>query len=138
MSDGDTLTARCGEPGAFREVKVRLAEIDAPEKRQPFGQRSKASLAAQCFGAWATIQPQTVDRYGRTVGRVECRAGDASSRQVEAGMAWFFTRYGTDPRIKVLEDAARASRVGLWADPAAVAPWEWRATRRAASPRRDS
>ncbi len=39
ISDGDTLTARCGAPGAYQQVKVRLSGIDAPERRQPYGER---------------------------------------------------------------------------------------------------
>lgn len=133
ISDGDTIKARCGDPGSYRQEVVRLAEIDAPEKRQPFGQRSRASLAALCFGAWATITPQTKDRYGRTVARLECRGQDASSEQVRRGMAWVFTRYSSDASLPPLEAAARAGRVGLWVDPAPVAPWNWRAQRRVGS-----
>lgn len=129
ISDGDTLKARCGEVGSYRQEVVRLAEIDAPEKKQAFGQRSKASLAALCFGAWATIHPEKTDRYGRIVARVECRGQDASSEQVRRGMAWTFTRYNTDPAIPALEAKARGSRAGLWADPAPVAPWDWRSRR---------
>lgn len=126
ITDGDTLKARCGDPGAYEQVTIRLAEIDAPESRQPFGQQSRQHLATLCFQTDATIRPVTTDRYGRTVARVECRGLDASAEQVRAGMAWAFTRYLTDPEIKRLEDAARAAGVGLWQDGAALAPWEWR------------
>lgn len=126
IADGDTLRARCDGEGRLQEVKVRLAEIDAPEKGQAFGQRSKASLAALCFGAWATVRPEKMDRYGRTVARVGCRGQDASSEQIRRGMAWVFTRYSTDPAISALEAEAKRNRAGLWADSAAVPPWEWR------------
>lgn len=130
ISDGDTLKVRCGELGAFQQVSVRLAEVDAPEKAQPFGQRSRASLAALCFGAVATVKPEKQDRYGRTVARVECRGKDASSEQVKAGMAWFYVRYGIDARVQALEALARGSRAGLWADASPVPPWDWRAAKR--------
>lgn len=126
IADGDTLTARCGEPGAYEQVKVRLAEIDAPEKAQPFGNRSRQHLAELCFQVEATIRPASRDRYGRTIARVECRGQDANLAQVRAGMAWAYTKYLTDPEVKVQEVAARAAGVGLWADQAPVAPWEWR------------
>ncbi len=135
VSDGDTLKARCGDPGAYEQVTIRLAEIDAPEKGQAFGQRSKLSLAALCFAQWATIEKLSTDlkasrdRYGRTVARVQCRGRDASSEQVRQGMAWFFPRYGKDASIRALEEDAKASRAGLWADPGPVAPWEWRSVR---------
>lgn len=127
ISDGDTLKARCGEPGAYQQVTVRLGEIDAPEKRQPFGQRSRAHLASLCFGAMATIKPQKKDRYGRTVARVECGGRDASAEQVRAGFAWFYEAYAKDERILELERRARDARAGLWADSTPVPPWKWRA-----------
>lgn len=130
IADGDTLTARCGEPGEYLQVKVRLAEIDAPEKKQPFGQRAKESLSDLCFQAMATIKPQTIDRYGRTVARVECRGKDASLEQVRAGMAWAYTKYLTDQAVLDVELAARRDRVGLWQDAEPVEPWEFRAGKR--------
>ena len=126
IADGDTLTARCGAPGEYQQVKVRLAEIDAPEKAQPFGNRSRQHLAALCFQQQATIRPATADRYGRTVARVECRGQDANLEQVRAGMAWAYTKYLTDPEIARAQDAAQASRTGLWRDPDPIPPWDWR------------
>jgi endonuclease YncB( thermonuclease family) len=127
ITDGDTLKARCGDPGHYNQVDVRLAEIDAPEKGQAFGQASKRALSDLCFRETATIRPTTRDRYGRTVARVECRGKDASAEQVRTGMAWAFTKYLTDPEIKRIEEGARAARVGLWSGREPMAPWEWRA-----------
>lgn len=129
IADGDTLTARCGTEGQYQQVKIRLAEIDAPEKKQAFGQRSKEHLSDLCFQQMATITPQTKDRYGRTVARVKCQGADASAELVRSGMAWAYTKYLTDPQIKRLEVQARAERVGLWADQQPVAPWEFRASK---------
>ncbi|WP_137921666.1 thermonuclease family protein [Hydrogenophaga sp. 2FB] len=129
IADGDTLTARCGDPGAYEQVKVRLAEIDAPEKAQPFGNRSRQNLAELCFQQVATIRPTTRDRYGRTVARVECKGQDANLQQVRAGMAWAYTKYLTDPAVAREQDGARAARVGLWGDKAPLPPWDWRQLR---------
>lgn len=126
VADGDTLTVRCGEPGAYEQVKIRLAEIDAPEKKQAFGQRSKQHLSDLCFQQQATITPRTKDRYGRTVARVQCQGEDANAAMVKAGMAWAYTKYLTDPAIKRLELDARAARVGLWVDADPTPPWEFR------------
>jgi endonuclease YncB( thermonuclease family) len=126
ITDGDTIKARCGEAGSYELVAVRLAEIDAPERRQAFGNRSKQALADLCFNQWATIAPTARDRYGRTVARVQCQGEDSSAEQVRSGMAWAFTRYLTDPEIARLEEAARKARVGLWHDASPVAPWKWR------------
>jgi len=123
ISDGDTLKVRCPDQP---QIAVRLAEIDAPEKAQPFGQRSKALLSALCFRKQAEVRPSTRDRYGRIVARVTCAGTDANAAMVRAGMAWAYARYLTDPTIQAMEIAARRERLGLWADAHPVPPWEWR------------
>jgi endonuclease YncB( thermonuclease family) len=133
ISDGDTLTARCGQPSAYEQVKVRLAEIDAPEKAQPFGNRSRQSLADLCHQQQAEIHVVKRDRYGRSVARVSCQGQDASAHQVSTGMAWAFTKYLTDPRIAEQEGKARVLRAGLWRDEEQVPPWEWRSGVRASN-----
>jgi endonuclease YncB( thermonuclease family) len=130
ITDGDTITARCGEPGAYQQIQVRLAEIDAPERKQPFGTVSRQHLAALCFQEQATIKPEKNDRYGRTVGRVSCQGKDASVEQVRAGMAWAYTRYLIDPVIRDLEASAKSQGVGLWSAPEPIPPWEWRKSSR--------
>jgi endonuclease YncB( thermonuclease family) len=129
IADGDSLTARCETPTGGENVKVRLAQIDAPERGQAFGTRSKQSLAALCLEQQAIVAPLTRDRYGWTVALVECRGQDASTEQVKAGMAWAYTRYLKDESLKGLESEAKAARRGLWADEAPIAPWEWRKQR---------
>jgi endonuclease YncB( thermonuclease family) len=122
ISDGDTITVSDG----LRQTKVRLAEIDAPEKRQAFGGRSKQSLASLCFQKEALIESQGKDRYGRVIGRVHCAGIDANAEQVRQGMAWVYDRYVTDRSLYPLQETARTARRGLWADPSPVPPWEWR------------
>ncbi len=129
ITDGDTLTVRCPTAGPeqpARTLTIRLAEIDAPEKRQAYGTQSKDHLAQLCVGKQARIDPKTRDRYGRTVARVSCDGIDASVEQVRSGMAWRFVRYSNDPLFVGLEADARAAHIGLWSDPRAVAPWDWR------------
>lgn len=130
VADGDTLTVL---DSGQRQHRVRLAEIDAPEKRQAFGERSKQSLSALCFGQQAVIEDQGRDRYGRVIGRVGCAGIDANAEQVRRGMAWVFDRYAADRSLYALQDEARKARRGLWRDSAPVPPWEYRratATRR--------
>lgn len=129
ITDGDTLTARCGEPGTYEQVKVRLAEIDAPEKVQPFGERSRQHLAQLCHQQQARIQTVGTDRYKRALARVECQGKDANGEQVRSGMAWVYDKYVTDRSLYGLQDAARAGGAGLWTDSAPVPPWEWRRAR---------
>ena len=127
VHDGDTLTVLVGK----QQIKVRLAEIDAPELRQPFGNRSKQSLADLCFQQSAKVEQIARDRYGRSVGTVKCRDTDAGAHQVALGMAWVYDRYSKpNSPLYPLQDAAKAARRGLWAVDEPVPPWEWRRARR--------
>lgn len=112
ITDGDTLTARCDD----QTVKVRLAEIDASEKRQAFGNRSKQHLSEICFKKFAEVLPQTTDRYGRTVARVTCNGIDANVEQVRAGMAWVYDKYVIDRELYSVQEEANVARRGLWTD----------------------
>ena len=134
IADGDTLTTRCETPTRMKNVKVRLAEIDAPEKGQAFGNRSKQHLSDLCFRKPAKVRPQTKDRYGRTVARVTCSGVDSNAEQVRAGMAWVFDKYVIGRALYAVQDEARTARRGLWADAMPVAPWEWRQSKAAARP----
>lgn len=124
--DGDTLDAKCGQPGAYKQIRVRITEIDAPEKAQPFGERSKQSLSSLCYQAQAVISSTSKDRYGRTLARVECNGKDVALHQAQNGMAWWYTQYGKDPAVHAAEQQARAAQIGLWADASPTAPWEYR------------
>lgn len=127
IGDGDTLTARCGPPGAYRQVKVRVAAIDAPEMRQAFGQRARQNLARLCFRQQARIEPLDQDAYGRTVANVRCGGTDVASAQVRAGLAWVYTPYAQQhPQLAPLQRQVRASGVGLWSQRRPVAPWTYR------------
>lgn len=128
ITDGDTIKVRCPDQP---QQTIRLASIDAPERRQPWGERSRQHLAALCFRQQAKLTPHTTDRYGRTVGAVECQGRDASSAQVQAGMAWVYRKYAPKgSALYTYEDAARAAHEGLWIDLAPLPPWEWRRERR--------
>jgi endonuclease YncB( thermonuclease family) len=109
---------------------VRLIEIDAPERKQPFGTRSRQSLSDLCGRKTATVEWTEKDRYGRVLGRVYCGGIDANAEQVRRGMAWVFDRYVKDRSLYVLQDEAKAARKGLWADKVPVPPWEWRRIKR--------
>jgi endonuclease YncB( thermonuclease family) len=126
VTDGDTIKVRCGSEGAYEQVKIRLSEIDAPEKKQPFGERSKQSLSDICFSKQATIKPLTKDRYGRTVARVICEGTDANHEQIQHNMAWVYDKYVTDKSLYTVQDSAKQAGRGLWADTAPPPPWEWR------------
>lgn len=126
ITDGDTIQVMLNG----KAEKIRLAGIDTPEKKQPFGQaatRYNRSLSAQKI---VTVRVETTDRYGRLVGEVFLPDGRSLNRElVRAGYAWWFRKYSDDQTIGELENEARQARRGLWIDPNPVAPWEWRKER---------
>ena len=122
IADGDTLTVLENN----KPLKIRLAGIDAPEKKQAWGERSRQSLADLCFGKDAQYTTQTIDRYGRTVAVVTCDGVEANRAQVERGLAWTYVRYNKDASLPAIEQKARANQTGLWADQNPVPPWEFR------------
>ena len=123
IADGDTLTVLTASK---QQHKIRLAEIDAPEKHQPFGTKSKQSLSDLCFGKEAEVSPRVKDRYQRIVARVKCAGVDVNAEQVNRGMAWVYRRYAKDHDLYVLEHGAKVEKRGLWADSSPTPPWQWR------------
>ena len=122
VTDGDTLTVLQEQ----KQIKVRLLEIDAPESKQAFGDRSKQSLSDLCFNKTARLDEKGKDRYGRTLARVYCDGVDANAEQVRRGMAWVFDHYVTDRSLYEVQDEARQAMRGLWEGTTPVSPWEWR------------
>jgi endonuclease YncB( thermonuclease family) len=123
-ADGDTLTVLDGN----EHVKVRLAEVDAPERTQPYSQVSRKNLDSLCRHRPVEIQKVDVDRYGRTVAHVRCDGVDVNWRQVEDGLAWCYTRYLEHPDACLpREKAARDAKRALWRESAARRPWDFRA-----------
>jgi len=124
VSDGDTLTARCG---AQRPIQVRVAAIDAPERKQAFGTPSRQNLTRLCLRQKATLQTVARDAYGRTVAHVQCGNGDAAAAQVRAGLAWVYTpRASRYPQLAALQRQAQVSHTGLWSQKRPRAPWDYR------------
>ena len=138
MGDGDTLTLLDSER---RQHKVRLSGIDAPERRQPYGERSKQHLAALAQDKSVMVVWSKHDRYGRIVGRVmlpQCASSecpyttDLGLEQLKAGLAWHYKHYAKDQplaervRYAWIEQQARAKREGLWKQAEPVPPWQFR------------
>lgn len=145
VADGDTITVL---DASHQQFKIRLSGIDAPEKRQAFGERAKQHLADLVFAKTVLVTWDKHDRYGRVIGRVlapecdqaSCRYSlDAGLEQIRAGVAWHYKQYQRDQalddriRYATAEDDARASHRGLWQETDAVPPWEFRHGRPLAS-----
>jgi endonuclease YncB( thermonuclease family) len=136
ISDGDTLTVRVSTTDVEDEnIKIRLAQIDAPERGQPWGTRSKQEIARMVDGKTVMILPQSTDRYGRTIAQVEIDGTDVNRQMVALGAAWAYRDYMHDASLLALENKAKTTRQGLWAMPEneRIPPWEYRAMRRAAA-----
>ena len=151
ITDGDTITARCPTDNAahpYQQVKVRLGAIDAPERKQPYGERARQALAELTFQKQARLECGKKDRYKRLVCNVWVAPAsapdgpqtiDAGLAMVSQGMAWWYRAYSREQtpeargQYEFAEQEARAKRAGLWADQEPVAPWEWRKSRRESS-----
>jgi micrococcal nuclease len=129
ISDGDTLTIL---DSSKRQIKVRLAEIDTPESKQPYGSKAKQELSALAYNKTAIVKAQSTDRYKRVVGRVYVGNVDVNAELVRRGSAWVYRKYAKDKQLYALENQARKSRVGLWKLPESekIPPWEWRKAKR--------
>ena len=119
--DGDTLLVlRGGKP-----VKVRLAEIDAPEKAQPYGAASQESLAGLVMGRQVRVASRAVDDYGRLVATVSIDEANVNHEQLRRGMAWEYSRFHSNRELMALQRDAQQARRGLWAGDA-IEPSQWR------------
>lgn len=128
ITDGDTVTVLVDR----HEVKVRVAGIDAPEKKQPYGQRSKEHLSDCSFGKSVTIEWNKTDRYARTIGKVIADGVDCGLRQVQDGMAWHYKAYAKEQSANdraaysEAESQAMTRKAGLWSDTQPNPPWKFR------------
>ncbi len=129
MYDGDTVKLR---PIALNdsqdEFKLRLTDIDAPERNQNYGLKSRRALINLCKGKniIVTARISGTDKYQRFLGRLECNGIDASYYLAEHGLAWFYAQYSNDTEIENAAKNARRLMLGLWSDEKPVAPWHWR------------
>jgi len=121
--DGDTVT--CIDENN-QQQKIRLAEIDAPEAKQDFGQASRQSLANMVFGRTIQVVDSGRDRYGRWIGRLYVDGIDVNRQQIATGMAWHYADYSKDKSLATVQAQAQAQRIGLWSQPNPMPPWDYR------------
>jgi endonuclease YncB( thermonuclease family) len=132
VADGDTLTVLDDNR---TQHKIRLQGIDAPEKAQAFGQKSKQSLNQLVHSKMVTVEFEKKDKYGRTVGKVLLNGTDVCLEQIKLGMAWHYKQYQSEQSKEdrdtyaQAELTARTQAVGLWKDKSPAPPWEFRRQR---------
>ncbi len=129
VTDGDTVTILTSEK---QQHKIRLAGIDTPERKQPFGQRAKDSLSNMIYGKAVAVEWYKTDHYGRIIGKILSGNEDVNLKQVEFGHAWWYRKYAheqsaSDQELyKRTEDGAKRAGRGLWRESNPVPPWDWR------------
>lgn len=116
--DGDTLYLMIDG----KSVRARLAQIDAPERGQAYGRRAEQALREMVWKREVTATWRENDRNGRPIVQIIEGSVDVNAAMVERGMAWVYTQYSRDPKLRALEKEARQAKRGLWADANPVAP----------------
>lgn len=148
LADGDSFQVRLADG---RKTGVRIGGIDAPERNQPWADRSRRNLRELIEGKAIWLDIGKTDRYGRIVAQVfvEARGLEAANSgaapdrlidvghaQLQAGLAWFYRRYAGEltpewrKRYDDAELSAKRERSGLWQDRAPVEPWIFRERKR--------
>ena len=129
VADGDTITVLDQQKNTY---KIRLQGIDAPEKKQAFGEKSKQSLHDLVHGKQVRIEYDKEDKYGRIVGKITLDDLDICLQQLVLGMAWHYKKYQNEQSVAdrvVYNDAelkSKSLKLGLWADETPTPPWEFR------------
>ena len=127
ITDGDTFTVINRDK---LQLKVRIIGIDAPEKKQAYGNKSRQTLSDLIFQQQIEIDVQYQEKWGRYAAKVYLADGrDVGLLMLQAGMAWHNVNYDKTPAYAAAEKAARKARKGLWADAHPVAPWDFRSRR---------
>ena len=129
VADGDTITVLDQQKNTY---KIRLQGIDAPEKKQAFGEKSKQSLHSLVHSKKVRIEYDKEDKYGRIVGKVTVGDLDICLQQLTLGLAWHYKKYQNEQSASdqaVYSDTelkSKTLKLGLWGDDAPMPPWEFR------------
>jgi micrococcal nuclease len=131
--DGDTVLFRPDHYGAASRafMKLRLADIDAPEKDQPYGEASTRALAAWVLDQRVEVDTVATDVYGRTIARLRAGMLAVNEEMVRQGYAWASAWSRSNAALTEAQQAARHAQRGLWQDDSPTPPWTWRHERSA-------
>lgn len=124
ITDGDTFKLLTKDSTL---IKVRSANIDCPERKQPFSKRAKQFVSDAIISKSVTLKVLKKDRYRRYISNVIYDDSLSLCHElIKCGLAWHYRKYSKDSLLQALENEARKNKVGLWQDPNAIPPWEWR------------
>ena len=128
ITDGDTFKLLVQDSILHR---IRVANIDCPEKKQPFSAKAKQFTSDAIFGKIVKVNVLSTDRYGRFIGVTAYNDSLILNLDLlKNGLAWHFVRYSNDMTLEELELTARKKKIGLWQEESPIPPWEWRANKR--------
>ena len=122
------MTLLLEDDGRQFQTRLRLTEIDTPERAQPWGTRARQALADKVFRHQVRVLPEGKDRYDRMLGKIYLDGRDINREMVREGHAWAYRQYLNDQSLLEDERRARNAGTGLWSLPPAqhVPPWAWR------------
>lgn len=125
IKDGDTVVVL---DSLNNQTTLRLAEVDTPEKSQPFGTKAKQFTSDQIYLKVIKYVVSDTDRYGRSIALIYYDNDNKylSAEIIKAGMGWHYKRYSTSTLLANFETKAKKDKTGLWIDNNPIAPWEWR------------
>ncbi|WP_345009518.1 thermonuclease family protein [Pseudaeromonas paramecii] len=136
VTDGDTVKVVTGETctegkncrAGLVQYRIRLAEIDAPERKQPYGTKSKQALLGMVGGKQVKVEQTDIDRYGRIVAQLYAGQLWVNGEMVKTGNAWVYPQYAKTQALFQMQDEAKKQQQGLWSLPEGerVEPWKWR------------
>jgi micrococcal nuclease len=124
IKDGDTYIVFYNGS----EQTLRLAHIDCPEKKQPFGSKAKQFASDICFGKYVVVKSEgKKDSYNRIIAELFLQDGTNLNKElVKNGLACHFKKYSDCQEYAELEIDARNKQIGIWSEPNPTAPWDWR------------
>lgn len=128
VKDGDTVEVLDNQN---KTTILRLAEVDCPEKKQPYGYAAKQFTSNAIYRKTITYLIVDKDRYGRSVAKIYYKNKYLSAELIKNGMGWHYKKYSLSRELAKLEQKARAQKIGLWADANPVYPSDWRKATRA-------
>lgn len=127
VKDGDTIVVLDSNK---EQHTIRVADIDCPEKSQPYGKKAKWFVSDEVFGKIVKVDVTKKDRYGRSIGNVFYDGKNLSVELLKNGYAWHYKKYSKNKFYQSLEDNARKNKIGLFKDPNAIPPYEYRKGKR--------
>lgn len=126
--DGDTVVLETQN----ERHRIRLAGIDAPERKQPWGEASTRELRREIAGQSVLVEWNKRDRWKRLIGVIKLEKRDINKHMIKSGLAWHYKKYQREQTPEdraaydAAEKAAQGARRGLWSAPNPMPPWNWR------------